>query len=192
MKNLLTILFAVALMSCGGDDATKSSSTTAPSHVTPTEAVTPPPIQNNNTTAPGTVNIPAGADGIVHHYVCPDQCEGGNGAGSGPCPVCGKQMSHNQAFHNQNQPTITTNPTGAAGATAPAAQSNKIDVTNPNAAPIFNNTVSSATAPTPEPAQNANGVWHYICNNGCTGGAGSATACAGCGSTLVHNAAYHN
>ncbi len=44
----------------------------------------------------------------------------------------------------------------------------------------------------PEPAQNAEGVWHYTCSNGCAGGAGTQTACATCGSTLVHNAAYHN
>lgn len=49
-------------------------------------------------------------------------------------------------------------------------------------------------APTgaPEPPQNAAGVWHYTCANGCEGGAGSAVACAGCGSTLTHNSAYHN
>lgn len=46
-------------------------------------------------------------------------------------------------------------------------------------------------AATTEPAQNAAGVWHYTCPNGCAGGAGSATACAKCGSTLAHNQAYH-
>ncbi|MEZ4953147.1 MAG: hypothetical protein R2825_06185 [Saprospiraceae bacterium] len=55
---------------------------------------------------------------------------------------------------------------------------------------------SVATTPaaptTPEPAQNAEGVWHYTCPSGCEGGAGSATACAKCGATLAHNAAYHN
>lgn len=44
---------------------------------------------------------------------------------------------------------------------------------------------------TPEPAQNAAGVWHYTCPKGCEGGAGSAVACAKCGTTLAHNAAYH-
>ncbi len=41
------------------------------------------------------------------------------------------------------------------------------------------------------PAQNAAGVWHYICPNGHAGGAGSATACPDCGATLIHNQAYH-
>lgn len=46
--------------------------------------------------------------------------------------------------------------------------------------------------PGAEPPQNAAGVWHYTCPNGHTGGAGSATACAQCGTTLVHNTEYHN
>jgi hypothetical protein len=44
---------------------------------------------------------------------------------------------------------------------------------------------------TPEPAQNAAGVWHYTCNAGCAGGAGAAGACATCGGALAHNSAYH-
>jgi hypothetical protein len=51
---------------------------------------------------------------------------------------------------------------------------------------------AAATSPTtPEPAQNAAGVWHYTCPKGCAGGGGSAVACATCGTTLAHNAAYH-
>ncbi len=51
---------------------------------------------------------------------------------------------------------------------------------------------ASNPPPTAEPAQNAAGVWHYTCSNGCEGGAGSAVACEKCGTTLVHNSAYHN
>lgn len=51
-------------------------------------------------------------------------------------------------------------------------------------------TTQPATPPA-EPAQNAAGVWHYTCPKGCAGGAGSAAACATCGSTLAHNQAYH-
>ena len=53
---------------------------------------------------------------------------------------------------------------------------------------------AATTAPpttTPEPAQNAAGVWHYTCSAGCAGGAGSAVACAKCGKTLAHNQTYH-
>ena len=44
---------------------------------------------------------------------------------------------------------------------------------------------------TPEPAQNALGVWHYTCNKGCAGGAGATGTCATCGGPLAHNTAYH-
>lgn len=50
-----------------------------------------------------------------------------------------------------------------------------------------------AAAPTtPEPPQNAEGVWHYTCANGCAGGGGAAGPCGVCGGTLAHNTAYHN
>ncbi|MEM1120036.1 MAG: hypothetical protein AAGJ18_06275 [Bacteroidota bacterium] len=51
---------------------------------------------------------------------------------------------------------------------------------------------SNGNINTTEPAQNANGIWHYICSAGCAGGAGSAGNCATCGGALAHNAAYHN
>ena len=51
---------------------------------------------------------------------------------------------------------------------------------------------TTPTTPTANSGQNAAGVWHYICNNGCPGGSGSAGSCASCGSPLAHNTAYHN
>ena len=33
------------------------------------------------------------------HFKCPKNCEGGTGDAKGPCPVCGTEMAHNQAFH---------------------------------------------------------------------------------------------
>lgn len=47
------------------------------------------------------------------------------------------------------------------------------------------------SATTPEPAQNAEGIWHYTCEKGCAGGAGAAGTCATCGGALAHNSAYH-
>ena len=58
------------------------------------------------------------------------------------------------------------------------------EAANPAATP------APATA-TPEPPQNAAGVWHYTCTKGCAGGAGAAVACATCNATLVHNPVYH-
>lgn len=63
-------------------------------------------------------------------------------------------------------------------------------IQNGQPAPADATTANPATQ-SPEPAQNAAGVWHYTCPKGCEGGGGSAVACAKCGTTLVHNAAYH-
>lgn len=66
-----------------------------------------------------------------------------------------------------------------------AALENAASTTSPDVTP-------AATPPaTPEPPQNAEGVWHYTCPNGCEGGAGTATPCGKCGTTLAHNTAYH-
>jgi hypothetical protein len=78
-------------------------------------------------------------------------------------------------------PPVATAPTTVPGATLP----NPVSVPNPTAVPTPN------AAKKPEPAQNAKGVWHYTCPKGCAGGAGAAQACAKCGTTLVHNTAYH-
>ena len=56
--------------------------------------------------------------------------------------------------------------------------------------PTLTNAPNSTNA-TPEPSQNAGGVWHYTCAKGCDGGAGSAVNCNTCGDLLVHNQAYH-
>lgn len=42
-----------------------------------------------------------------------------------------------------------------------------------------------------EPAQNAQGLWHYTCIKGCEGGSGAAINCVTCGTPLAHNTAYH-
>lgn len=111
--------------------------------------------------------IPQGAPAAssVQHYYCANACAGSGGDTAGSCPVCGSEYVHNQAFHN----------------TQVATSQQPIQ-------PGINQTTSSV----PEPDQNANGVWHYTCSNGCAGGAGSAIACSQCGNTLAHNAGYHN
>ena len=54
-----------------------------------------------------------------------------------------------------------------------------------------NNSAANAVPQTPSAAQNAAGVYHYTCPNGHAGGAGTAQPCAVCGTTLVHNQAFH-
>ncbi|MDX1684755.1 MAG: hypothetical protein R3275_05915 [Saprospiraceae bacterium] len=57
--------------------------------------------------------------------------------------------------------------------------------------PMNNNTAQTPPPSTQEAAQNADGVWHYICPEGCEGGAGAAGPCPNCGAQLVHNSAFH-
>lgn len=101
------------------------------------------------------------------HYTCPKGCAGGAGAASA-CAKCGTTLTHNAKYHPKEEGAkATTAPTQAAPTLTPPAQK-------------------------PEPAQNASGVWHYTCADGCAGGAGSASPCSKCGKTLTHNTAYHN
>lgn len=41
-------------------------------------------------------------------------------------------------------------------------------------------------------AQNASGIYHYTCSNGCAGGSAAAGNCSTCGNALAHNQAYHS
>lgn len=118
----------------------------------------------------------------VPHYICSAGC-GGGGPAAGPCPNCGAELAHNQAFHN------TPGSPAAPTMTAPA---------NTTISPIFQNgsnattTMPSPVPPPPSPAQNAAGVFHYTCSAGCGGGGGAAGSCPNCGAALAHNQAYHN
>jgi hypothetical protein len=125
---------------------------------------------STTTAPPPSATIPTGASGVMH-YTCPNNCEGSGGAAAGSCPVCGTAYEHNQAFHNQTQQPTEKMTFPGQTTTVPAD--------------------GSTPPPTPEPAQNASGVWHYTCANGCAGGAGGAGTCASCGGALAHNAAYH-
>ena len=111
----------------------------------------------------GTIEAAQNAEG-VWHYTCPKGCTGGAGSAL-PCESCGTTLAHNTAYHATSTVDNTSLP-------APSVQKN-------------------ATPPRQEPAQNPAGIWHYTCPNGCAGGAGSAMPCAGCGTTLAHNAGYH-
>lgn len=161
--NLLLLVFlSLAVISCNNDD-TKSEEATA------TEGS--PQITINGMDTPGqTGGAVASATGAVHHYICPNNCAGSGGPADGKCPVCGTQYKHNDAFHQTAQ-----------GADQP------VEI-KPN--PDQKVTLEGQQK-TPEPAQNAKGVWHYTCPKGCAGGAGTMTACAKCGTQLQHNTVYH-
>lgn len=122
------------------------------------------------------LNTPVATTG-VQHYICPKNCAGSGSSQQGACPVCGSQYVHNAAYHTQTTNT-TTNPT-----TAPSPI-----ITNP---PATMQTQDVQAPQTQEPAQNAAGVWHYVCSKGCAGGSGERGFCSKCNAGLVHNAAYH-
>jgi hypothetical protein len=105
----------------------------------------------------------------VWHYTCSKGCAGGAGSAA-PCAKCGTVLVHNTKYHGDvptPAPTTSTTTTAA----------------NPTAA--------TPPTPKPEPAQNAKGVWHYTCADGCAGGGGAIAPCAKCSKPLAHNPAYH-
>lgn len=116
------------------------------------------------------------------HFKCPKNCEGGTGDAKGPCPVCGTEMAHNQAFHAA-QNTAAGAP-GSSPATPIQVDPSTITTGTPN--PVTTQPAAQTTA-----GPNAKGVWHYTCSKGCEGGAGAAGNCAKCGNALTHNQAFH-
>lgn len=169
---LLLLGAGLGLLACGanaGDTAQENSAASGD----PAAGVSATPSADGQAApAPGSA-APAGnaasAGNAAFHYICPKGCKGGGAAAQGKCPVCGGDLVHNQAFHSQQ-------PQGATPA-------NPIQV-DPNSA--------QPSQPTPPPSQNAAGVYHYTCPKGCAGGSGTQGNCAKCGTTLAHNAAYHN
>ena len=154
---------------------------------------TPPPADlqnqtNNELTVSPTTEV--GANSGVEHYICPNGHVGSGGSGEGSCSQCQALLVHNEAFHSNDPVSISP--------TSPPINSGAI-IPQPSGAvsPVFQNAGGPIEAPTfgnvpnLEPAKNANGVWHYVCEDGHGGGAGSASACSICGKTLVHNAGYH-
>jgi len=130
---------------------------------------------------PVQVNIPAGADGIVHHYICADKCKGGHSPNSGNCPGCGKPLAHNQAWHNQDKQQN------------PVQQNNNgqnVQLTPPDS-PKSNQPSMPQQVNIPAGADGI--VHHYICQKGCAAGKSeTAGNCPGCGNPLAHNQAWHN
>ncbi|MBX2872709.1 MAG: hypothetical protein KTR30_11430 [Saprospiraceae bacterium] len=153
------------------------------------QATTTPEITTTPTTPDATTPSASPAQNAAgeYHYTCPNGHPGA--ASGGSCAVCGSALAHNQAYHNTpgavapttSTPSIT--PAAGNGPTfAPMLQENA----GTPAARVPQTTTTAAT-----PAKNARGEYHYTCPNG-HAGAGAAGSCSVCGSTLAHNAAYHN
>ncbi|REJ81940.1 MAG: hypothetical protein DWQ44_13570 [Bacteroidetes bacterium] len=180
---LIVLAFSLAsFISCqsGTDTSTDSPSmpemTESPSLDTPansenssqaTEVMSTPAPQGNVQT--GQFTAPSNA-GKVHHYICPNNCANSGSESGGKCKVCGTELSHNQAFHDQPQNQAT--PTVQPQINPAPAQPNPIQITPP--------------APQGKP-----GVFHYICPDNDGGGADAMGKCSKCGKDLVHNDKFH-
>jgi len=135
----------------------------------------------------GVQSAPSGGTELPHYY-CANSCEGSGGGSPGTCPTCGNTYTHNEAFHNR-APT----PAPIGNVSSPGQTITPVTAGSNNTTPITPTQVTpTQTPPSPSPAQNANGVYHYICSAGCAGGAGGAGNCGSCGGALTHNAEYHN
>jgi hypothetical protein len=141
--------------------------TNVPAVTVPTGTQVPNPVAAPNATTTNDVKKPEPAQNAkgVWHYTCAKGCAGGAGAAQA-CAKCNAMLVHNSTYHENAAPATKPNPASVA-------------------------TTAPADAPKPEPAQNAKGVWHYTCSDGCAGGAGAAAPCAKCGKALVHNSVYH-
>lgn len=162
IKILAILLFSSVISFYACNDKSADAKQKARESLGVIESPTAPNTATPNVEIPNpTTPEPAQNAEGVWHYTCSKGCAGGAGA-KGNCATCGGPLAHNTAYHSTTNSTSTTPP-----------------ITPP------------ITPPTAEPAQNAAGVWHYTCKNGCAGGAGAAGTCSTCGGTLAHNQAYH-
>lgn len=170
---LLLFSFVIFLFSCKDTSSSQKIETSNSNQVSNTSATTNTanantPASNKTTNAVNATNSKAAAPEAaqnalgVWHYTCGKGCAGGAGSAIS-CTTCGNLLAHNKAYHDKTNSSAPTATSSAPFMTQPVAQS----------------------------GQNSKGVWHYTCNNGCAGGAGSASNCSSCGTTLAHNQAYH-
>lgn len=170
------VVFSLSFVSCNSGD--KSVRDAARSALEVSDVVADPALSTVPPSPTTTPEPPQNAAG-VWHYTCVNGCAGGAGA-AGKCASCGGDLTHNTAYHDT--------PAGA-GAGASPLTSITPPIANTTTSPI---TTTTTTTTQTEPAQNAAGVWHYTCPNGCAGGAGDTAKCPGCGTMYTHNSAYHN
>jgi len=176
MRNIYIILsiLIIGLFACGDTPQRPDAILDDNYQPTPIQGA---PAANTTPMPPSTPNTPEPAQNAagVWHYTCSNGCAGGGGSATA-CATCGNLLAHNSAYHN------------SAGAGTPSTASPAITATGIDGTPI---SPPPAAPKAPEPPQNAAGVWHYTCANGCAGGGGAAIACVSCGNLLAHNSAYH-
>ena len=108
---LLGNLFMVAILAMAISCSNDNSSNLGPA---------PQPINPNAVTTQPNAAVP-GAQAVVQHYICPNNCANSGGPTAGTCPVCGTAYMHNAAYHNQPGAT-NNNPQNATPQTPSPAQ----------------------------------------------------------------------
>jgi len=191
-KFLSIIAVLCLLVACQSDNKSSEQDSDFPDP----NITTPIDMQDQNPPEqPTQVNIPAGADGIVHHYICNDLCAGGHSENPGNCPVCNKALAHNQAWHDaQNQQQNPQQPNNQQQALqfGPRVE-NAPPAGAPTQNPMQNQTPPAAPQDVNIPAGPDGIVHHYICTAGCKGGhAENPGNCPVCSKALAHNQAWHN
>ncbi len=156
------VLFFAFISTCISLTACKDNKTDAS---TETPMTTSPEGANGQDPATLSTGVTGSTEA---HYKCATAGCTGTGDTQGKCSVCGADLVHNQAFHNQAP--------GAPG----SSPANPVQV-NP----------TNSTASNPAPAQNAKGVYHFSCSKGHEGGSATAANCPKCGEAMTHNQAYH-
>lgn len=176
---LACLSVCMTIVSC--KDSAEESKTETPASVSPNAnpsdnpGMMQPTTTGNMAVQPGGAAAAGGATtGAQPHYTCQTAGCTGSGAAQGPCPVCGADLVHNQAFHAQS-----------AGNTPGSSPSTPVMIDPSTGQP------AAPGQATPPSAQNAAGEYHYTCAAG-HAGAGTAGNCSTCGAALTHNAAYHN
>ncbi|TVR84742.1 MAG: hypothetical protein EA409_00470 [Saprospirales bacterium] len=190
-KLIVLPLAVLVLIGCQGEGSGSDQQSPTEQAPQPVETPQQQEQQQPQMQPPQEVNIPAGADGIVHHYICVDQCEGGHSEQPGFCPVCNKQLAHNQAWHTAQNQQMQQQPQMQQNGGDPRQQ---IDPMRGGQTP--QNQMDVQQQPMEQvniPAGPDGVVHHYICTNSCEGGhSESPGVCPVCSQRLAHNQAWHN
>jgi hypothetical protein len=191
MQKIYVLLFAftmgVLMISCGDDNASAGDQAATSVEQSPFPGVSSNNANEGAQQSPTSVNIgPSSPGEIVKHYLCANNCANSGSDNPGVCSVCGSNLAHNEAYHLPEQEALRGNSAATAGSPierTPSGIDFKNQINNSGAQPL--------TPPSSSPAQNAKGVWHYVCSAGCSGGSGSAGNCTKCGANMLHNDDYH-
>jgi hypothetical protein len=194
-KSAILILgLALFLVACGSESSESNAGEQTPFEIAPLPAEESAPQQQQppeQQQPPGEVNIPAGPDGIVHHYICVDRCEGGHSENPGFCPVCNKQLAHNRAWHEQPQQQQQQQQQQQTGQADPRVQFDPMR--GGDAVPPQQQQQQQQVEQVNIPAGPDGIVHHYICIDRCAGGHSESPGfCPVCNKQLAHNQAWHN